>query len=381
MELDSKKIFKTLNPNKVWIPVLFGIAIVVYKFYTDDAINADTLKLIFTAKAVPFILAILLILARVIGYMYRIRAISSEELSWGSALYIIILWEFASAVTPSVVGGTAVAVFILLKEGINMGKSLAFVMLTAILDNLFFVVAAFLSLIIAPDHMFPGNLVFIEGIEEDNLFFGGLRPVFYVSYFLILLYTFIMFYALFVRPRAFKWFLLKVTSIRYLRRWRYSAYEHGNEIIWASANLRGKPTNYWIHIALATIFIWSVRYLQLNVLIQAYSENSLMDHLIIYARQVILWITMLVAPTPGGSGFAEYFFESFFSEYLGSHTLVIMVLWRILSYYPFLLLGAIFLPRWIKRVFFKKKDKNEEETTNDGLPPVKESKLTGQGNS
>ena len=379
MELDSKKIFKTLNPNKVWIPILFGLAIVFYQFYTDDSINADTLNLIFTAKAIPFIFAILLILARFLGYMYRIRAISSDELSWGSSLYIIILWEFASAVTPSVVGGTAVAVFILLKEGINMGKSLAFVMLTAILDNLFFVVAALISLIVAPGEMFPGNLNTMDGIEENNLMFGGLRPVFYVSYFLIVLYTFIMFYALFVRPRAFKWFLLKVTSIRYLRKWRYSAYEHGNEIIWASSNIKGKNINYWIHIALATVFIWSVRYLQLNVLIQAYSENSLIDHLIIYSRQVILWITMLVAPTPGGSGFAEYFFESFFSEYLRDHTLVIMVLWRILSYYPFLLLGAIFLPRWIKRVFFKKKD--EKKSPEDSLSAVKESDLTGQDNS
>ena len=374
MELDSKKIFKTLNPNKVWIPVLFGIAIVFYKFYTDDAINADNLKLIFSAKAIPFIFAILLILARFIGYMYRIRAISSEELSWGSSLYIIILWEFASAVTPSVVGGTAVAVFILLKEGINMGKSLAFVMLTAIMDNLFFVVAAFISLVAAPHAMFPSSLSPVDGIQENNLLFGGLRPVFYVSYFLIVLYTFIMFYALFVRPRAFKWFLLKVTSIRYLRKWRYSAYEHGNEIIWASANIRGKNINYWINIALATVFIWSVRYLQLNVLIQAYSENSLMDHLIIYSRQIILWITMLIAPTPGGSGFAEYFFESFFIEYLGEHTLITMVLWRILSYYPFLLLGAIFLPRWVKRVFFKKKDK--KNVSEDIQVPAEENDLT-----
>ena len=379
MELDSKKIFKTLNPNKVWIPILFGIAIVFYQFYTDDAITADTLNLIFNAKAIPFILAILLILARFLGYMYRIRAISSEQLSWGSSLYIIILWEFASAVTPSVVGGTAVAVFILLKEGINMGKSLAFVMLTAILDNLFFVIAAFLSLIIGPNQMFPGSLNVIDGIEENSLLFGGLRPVFYVSYFLIVLYTFIMFYALFVRPRAFKWFLLKVTSIRYLRKWRYSAYEHGNEIIWASSNIRGKNVNYWVNIALATVFIWSVRYLQLNLLIEAYSDIPVMDHLIIYGRQIILWITMLVAPTPGGSGFAEYFFESFFAEYLGDSTLVITVLWRILSYYPFLLLGAIFLPRWIRRVFFKKKDKKKDAEENS--PTVKESNLTGQDNA
>ncbi len=354
MELDSKKIFKTLNPNKVWIPILFGVGIVVYLFATDENVTADNLNLIFHAKAWAIIAAILLIFARLGGYIYRIRKISSEELSWNSCLYIIILWEFASAVTPSVVGGTAVAVFILLKEGINMGKSLAFVMLTAILDNMFFVIAAMVALIISPSAMFPS---FSDPGQANSLLFGGLKPVFYVSYFLIGLYTFIMFYALFVRPRAFKWFLLKITGLKFLRKWRYRAYEYGNEIIWASENLKGKKISYWFNIGLVTFLIWSFRYLQLNVLIEAYANNSFLDHIIIYSRHIILWITMLIAPTPGGSGFAESFFTTFFLDYLNEYNFITMVLWRILSYYPFLFLGAIFLPRWVRKVFFKGKAK------------------------
>lgn len=374
MEPDSKKIFKTLNPNKVWVPVLFGVAVVVYIFVTDENTTTDNLNLVFDAKSFPMITALLLILARMGGYIYRMRTISGDELSWISCIYIVILWEFASAVTPSVVGGTAVAVFILLKEGVNLGKSLAFVMITAIFDNLFFVVAALFALIFAPDEMFP---VFLDadGIDNEVMMFGGysatfyIKALFYLSYFLIGLYTFIMFYALFIRPRAFKWILLKITSIRFLRKWRKGAYDHGNEIILASKNLKGKPKRYWLSIAWTTVFIWSVRYLQLNVLMEAFSTNSLVDHMVIYSRQVILWITMLVAPTPGGSGFAETFFQSFFAQYLNDYTFITMILWRMLSYYPFLLLGAIFLPRWVKKVFFDKNKRKQKlkanEETND----------------
>ena len=43
MTQDTGKIFKTLNPNKVWIPVLFGLGIVAYLFYSDPNVSAENL--------------------------------------------------------------------------------------------------------------------------------------------------------------------------------------------------------------------------------------------------------------------------------------------------------------------------------------------------
>ena len=119
MKLDNKKIFKTLNPNKVWVPILIGLGIVFGMFYFDPSVDAQTLKGVFDASAPYVILAILVIIFRDAGYVYRIREITQRELTWTRSIYVIILWEFASAVTPSVVGGTAVAIFILNKEGIK----------------------------------------------------------------------------------------------------------------------------------------------------------------------------------------------------------------------------------------------------------------------
>lgn len=349
MDLDSKKIFKTLNPNKIWIPVILGLAIVFYIFYRDPNITLTTLILLFDAKSFPVILALLVLLFRDVGYIYRIRLITNKELNWTSSIFVIILWEFASAVTPSVVGGTAVAVFILLKEGINLGKSLAYVMVTAILDNLFFVIAAPIILMLTQGNIFPA----ITGIEYK--IGNSLQYIFFISYALIAIYTFIMAFALFVKPRAFKWILMKITNLRILKRWKYAAYEHGNEVVLASSQLRGRSVTYWIKIILITIFIWSARYLMLNCLIAAYANIDIAEHMMIFSRQIIMWILMLASPTPGSSGTAEFFFTQFFRIFLGDYTFITMIFWRMLSYYPYLLLGAIFLPRWIKRVFFKKK--------------------------
>ncbi|HLU88197.1 MAG TPA: lysylphosphatidylglycerol synthase transmembrane domain-containing protein [Cyclobacteriaceae bacterium] len=349
MKLDNKEIFKTLNPNKIWLPVLIGLGIVFYMFYSDPDINARTLRGVFDASTAPVLLAILFVLLRDLGYIYRIREITDRYLSWSRALYVIVLWEFASAVTPSVVGGTAVAAFIIHKEGIKLGRALAYVMVTAIMDNLFFVIAAPIILFFAQGHIFPETRVLELRIGSS------LEYLFWVSYGLYTLYSTLMAAALFYRPRVFKWILLKLFSIKWLKKWKYNANEYGDQIIDASKEMKGKSVKYWSLIIGSTIFIWSSRYLMLNALISAFSALTYFEHILVFARQIIMWIVMMISPTPGSSGTAEFFFAQFFSQFLDEYTFVTSILWRMLSFYPYLILGAIFLPRWVRQVFFIRK--------------------------
>ncbi len=349
MKLDNKKIFQTLNPNKVWFPVIIGLGIVFAMFYFDPSINGETLNVVFDASLIWIFLAVVVILFRDAGYVYRIREVTNRHLSWSRAIYVIILWEFASAVTPSVVGGTAVAIFILNKEGIKLGRAIAYVMVTAILDNLFFVIGAPIILFFAKGNIFPESKVL------ENQLQNSLQAIFWISYALYASYSLVMAAALFYRPRVFKWLLIKLFSIKWLRKWKHDADGYGNQIIEASKELAGKNYKYWIPIILATIFIWTSRYLMLNALISAFVPLEIFEHIIVFARQVIMWIVMMISPTPGSSGTAEFFFAQFFTQFLTKYTFVTSILWRLLSYYPYLILGALFLPRWIKQVFFKKK--------------------------
>ncbi len=349
MKLDNKKIFQTLNPNKVWWPVVIGLGIVFALFYLDPNLTSENLKVVVDASPLFIFLSILVIFFRDFGYVYRIREITDRQLTWTRSIYVIILWEFASAVTPSVVGGTAVAMFILNKEGIKMGKAIAYVMVTAILDNLFFVIGAPIILYLAKDNIFPES-----AIIESQLG-NSLQVIFWISYSLYASYSFVMAAALFYRPRVFKWILIKLFSIKFLQRWKHDAQEHGDQIIEASKQLAGKHYTYWLKIIGATIFVWSSRYLMLNALMGAFVPLDLFDNIIVFARQVIMWIVMMISPTPGSSGTAEFFFGVFFEQFLQKYTFVTSIIWRLLSYYPYLILGAIFLPRWVRQVFFKKK--------------------------
>ena len=347
MDISTEKVFKILNPNKIWIPIILGLGIVFYLFYSDDQVTGEDLRLIFDAKVWSIVIAVLVLIARDAGYAYRIRALTNKELTWSRSIIVIILWEFASAVTPSVVGGTAIAVFILTAEGINFGKSIAYVWLASILDNVFFVLAAPIVMLLSDGVIFPD-------IQSVSLQVGtSLKYLFGASYGLIFINIGVMYYALFIRPRAFKWFLLKVTAIKWFNKWRDNAGQYGDEIILASSEIKGKPFKYWLAISLATIFVWCPRYFMLNTLVSAYTEITISDHLLIFSRQIVMWIVMLISPTPGSSGTAEYFFTQFFGEYLGSYTFISSIFWRLMSYYPYLILGAIFLPKWIRRIFFK----------------------------
>ena len=70
---------------------------------------------------------------------------------------------------------------------------------------------------------------------------------------------------------------------------------------------------------------------------------------------LILWMVMVVSPTPGGSGISEYAFKEYYSDIFYSTSAIIFVtlVWRIISYYLYLVLGLIIIPNWIKKSFSK----------------------------
>jgi len=231
------------------------------------------------------------------------------------------------------------------KEGIKLGKSLAYVMVTAMLDNWFFVLVAPIIYLFGSHQIFP---------EVEGMGFSvsqGLEYAFMLSYVLVTVYAIIMTYALFVNPNAVKRLLIRIFSIGFLKRWRTFAFRHGNELVWASHEIKGHTRSYWVKAALSTAFVWTARYFLINCLIAAFTDLHFFDHLLIFARNFSYKVVLMVAITPGGAGIAEIAFPTFFGAYLGTLTTFTVLLYRIVTHYLYLILGSIFLPRWIKRVF------------------------------
>ncbi len=343
MDLNRKKLLENFSTRRILIPVVIGMAVIGYMFYRNN--NLADLQNLKNAKPFWLLLTLVVLLVRDAGYVYRIRHITERVLSWRKSLDVIMLWEFASCVLPSVAGGSTVAAFIINKEGIPLGKSLAYVMVTAMLDNLFFLAAVPLVLLATQGEVFPD----VAALPES--FKAGLEVAFTISYVLIAFYASLMWYALFRNPKAVKRLFLRVTSVGFLKKWRPAAFKHGNELVWASQQMKGYSFGYWSRACLSTIFVWTARYYVINCLIAAFADIGFQDHMLIFSRNLIYKVVLLVAITPGGAGFAEIAFPTFFGKWLGGFTTVIVLLYRMVTYYLYLILGSIFLPRWAARVF------------------------------
>jgi uncharacterized protein (TIRG00374 family) len=284
------------------------------------------------------------------AYMIRIRALTDQQLTWRQAFSVIMLWEFASALAPGMLGGGFVfAIFILNRERINMGRSITAIMLSSFQDGVFLAIMAPLV------YFTIGRERLFSTLDVNNLspvtFGEGFYYTFWAVYFIILAYKIFVAYALFINPRFIKWLLIKMFSLPVLRRWKRNALETGNQLVIASNGLKNKSRKFWIHSFGGTFLSWSARYTIVNCLILAF-HNVPVDNYIIFARQVIMGIIILFSPTPGGSGLAEFMFADFLGEFIPKGLSASLgLLWRLISYYPYLFIGAIILPRWIRNHF------------------------------
>ena len=126
------------------------------------------------------------------------------------------------------------------------------------------------------------------------------------------------------------------------------------EVITTSSELKKKSRKFHFLSVLSTTGAWSTRFLAINFLILAIVHEKVivgLDHIIIWSRSITMHVITSFSPTPGAAGIAEYLFGGFFSDYipLGIASLIALV-WRLITYYPYLIAGAIIIPYWLKRI-------------------------------
>ena len=346
---NQKKILSVFNIKRIIIPVILGLGVASFLLY--ESYNPEVFKNInWTYNSFLWLfLALILMATRDVAYMYRIRLLTDKQLSWRKSFDVIMLWEFGSSVTPSVVGGSALALYIVNREGINFGKTTAIVFTTSLLDELFYVIMVPIAVIIAgTNNLFLSDASF--GFFNSNF---GSFGIFLIGYLFILTLISIIIYGIFINPRGLKWLLIKIFKLPYLRRWLISAAKTGDDLIMTSREMKGKSIWFWLKAFGSTFVSWTARFWVVNVMILAFSPVN--DHFLIYARQLVMWVILLISPTPGGSGIAEFVFSNFLGEFIIPGLAPgLALLWRLFSFYPYLFIGAIILPGWLKRVYSQK---------------------------
>lgn len=358
MVKDEDNILKRFTVGKMLLPVAIGLGITALLI----ARTAD----LGTLEHTPWtwnttfwmVLALFSLVMRDWMYMVRIRHLTGTQLTWTRSFVVIMLWEFASALAPGMLGGGFFfAIWFLSREGIDTGTSITVITFTSFLDGIFLAVMAPLV------YFMVGHAALFEGTEFTGTFLGkSIFVAFWTVYFIILAYKLFVAYALFVNPVFVKRALVGIFSAPLLRRWRRSAVTTGDQLITAARGLKHQGWNYWWPALATTFASWTARYSIVNCILHAFPHGIECSDMVVYAKQVVMGIIVLLSPTPGGSGLAEFIFNDFLGMCVAPGLApAIALLWRLLSYYPYILIGAIILPRWVRRNVIAPLDRDGEK--------------------
>ncbi len=343
----EEQVMQSVRTSRIIIPMLIGLGVVAYMLYTNwdteafASIKWDTHKFTWIGLAIAFVII------RHLAYTLRLRILTDKFFSWKKSIELIFIWEFSSAISPTSVGGAAVALFVLAQEKLGAARTTALILYTIVIDTLFFV--SFIPLML---------LIFGPGIVPKLRGTALGEWTFYVTFGIMIIYGAFFFYGLFFNPKGIKSLVLWVTSIRFLKRFRPKAEELGNDIIVAAKEIRRRNWKFHVKAYLATAVAWSTRFIILNCLIIAFANPDTMSYSLwvqgeLYAKLQSLFVILLLLPSPGGAGFAEVVFGQFLTQagfdVVKGVSLIVALIWRLISYYPYLIAGAIIVPWWVKR--------------------------------
>lgn len=119
---------------------------------------------------------------------------------------------------------------------------------------------------------------------------------------------------------------------------------------------------WWAETFVATSLTWTSRYLVVNALFLGFVPG--VDQLVVFGRQFVVWVVLMVSPTPGGAGVSEWLFTEYYGDMLSSAgiALIIALFWRIITFYVYLVVGVFLAPSMLssKRYKSRKTDNNNK---------------------
>lgn len=327
------------------IPITIGLAVTLWLFH-DEFKSTNLADITINGRMiVGFLLAWVFMAGRDFGLTWRFHTIAAPTLTWARALRVDLMCAFTSAITPSAMGGSAFAIFYLNREKVSLGRATTLTLTTLFLDELFFVV--FCPIIMLA---LPINDLFATA--SGNALSNSIQIVFWLVYAGIVIWTAILFMGIIVKPKPVAHFIKRLFMLKFLRRWRKDAFSTANNMIYASKDLRKSTKRWWLNVFGATTLSWFSRYLVVNALLWGFAPNA--SALLIFGRQFVVWVILMISPTPGGSGISEWLFTEYYGDLLpvASLAAILALAWRIVSYYIYIVLGSMLLP-----TYFGKKHK------------------------
>lgn len=358
LDQKEKETLGSIRGIRIIIPIALGLGVIGYLLWRQfdwnefRKINWDSLAFFWLGVAV------LIYALRHLALSWRLRLLSDRQFTWRKSIELIFIWEFASAVSPTSIGGTVVALFLLAQEKLRSSRAITIVIYSIILDTAFFIVAFVLLLIfIGPAVITPDASGFFD--------LGHYGYIFFIVMGVLTAYSGVLFWGVFINPEKIKALICFFGRIRWFKKYRETLQQTGEGVVEASHEMAHK--NWWYHarVFIATSLAWFLRFAVVNAIIIALIHTVSTDaysQLLLLGRNINMYIQTAFTPTPGASGFSEIMFSGLYSDFVPvGVALLIAIIWRLISYYSYLLAGVIVVPNWVRKLIIRRR-KGQEQT-------------------
>ena len=335
----------------LWLAASIGLMVIVGMMIREFDVDALGKVELSPRFFLGVSLAVLLFVVQNLMLSLRFRHLCQRKLSLSQSFRINVLCEFTSAVTPSAVGGSGLAFIYLNREGVTMGRSI-FTMFAALLaDEAFLAISSFLLYLLVPsDVLFcmADNMGVCREVGHEWIK-GGIHLVFLGSALIVAVWTAILYLLLLHRPQMLGWVLKWCCKIPFLRRFQAKVEKFSQDMTMASIEAKQEGMRFWTKLMGYTSMAWLSRFGIVVAILLAFQVHGNMW--VAWCRQWVMWMISILSPTPGGSGVAELMFRLYYSDFLPDASIAILaaMLWRLIFYYPFLIMGALVLPKWIEK--------------------------------
>lgn len=324
------------------------MGIVIYLTYTPDTIHY------LAPKRLPGIfIAIGVMMLKVWFFAAKIRILADKTISWMASVRITLTWDFASAVTPSTIGGAPVATYAMIREGIPLGKSSAIVLYSVMLDQFWYALAVPILLI---------SGIFYAVLPEEIGLVGN--ATMFAIYTGLLLYGGTLAYGLLVNPAAMKRVIKGVFRLPLLRKWYDKVSEEADNLESYSHELRRKPAGFVVKAFIFSTLSWLCRVaLPVIVVLSLLPAHEIL----LVLRSLAMNLAFLIIPTPGGSGGVEGLFAIFLGPLIDRTAFIglAVFVWRVITYYFSIGVGIVAMMWYVNHTVSEKLEeinqKQEEE--------------------
>lgn len=334
----------------IW-PLLLGLsAVLVIGYFTFEP---D--MFLRTAQALnPWIMigALATVGLRILMGGLRLSYVSHDKLSFLGGIKGQLAWDFASNITPSLVGGAPMAAYYIAKSNrvddrapIRIGEVTAFMMFILLLDQAWFTLSVPVLLIAA---------VFMEVIPSSAGAVGSYTASTYFILFMV--WTVLFGYATLYRPQLLGKIADGICRIWFLRRFRSRVRQEMEEYKERAKRLRSQPVSFFVRGLTLTGMTWFSRYLLVVFIVWSVFPD--VNHLLLFMRSIAMTISALILPTPGGAGGVEALYALYYTSMMPTIFLApTLLIWRFLGYYIFLGIGVIMSTHHVHKSIRKRKKK------------------------